>query len=658
MYNIIIIFLLIPNIIFSQELYSVDSLSLEANVDCLLLDNKKERKKFNKAESVVVKGRKDIKRLYEAMDLVNKLTSSLQRSVLKTEIYWLREKYFDAMEQGLRVIKNCPDEFPYVYYFLGHISFIQKDYVASANYLQKSIELELSDPYYSDAIMMYEKAKILSDIIRNPVEFKPYVIKGISSKFDEYLAIISPDQEFAFYTRRLIKKTKQDIAEISVEEFTLSQKKDGVFSGGNAMKYPFNRTDNEGGATVTIDNNILYYTKCTRDSKGYNNCDIYYTTKIKSADGTYRWSESREFPKSISKKNAWDSQPTVSSDGNTIIFSSNRKGGYGKTDLYEINFENNQWGVPKNLGTVINSAEEEKSPFLHTDGKTLFFSSTNFPTLGGFDIFYSRKDSLGKWQKPINIGYPINTTTDEVSLFVSTDGKTAYFASNKLIGEGGWDIYGFPLYEAAKPERVLFIKGDLYDEDGTFTKDIKIEVKNLTTQKISTIKVDKGSYVGAITLEDNDDVLLSIKEEGYAFYSEYIDAEDSTYISPSRLNIELKQISAGSSFKIDNIYFATNSYEINQISEQVINEFINYLRVNKSIVIEINGYTDNVGSSSDNQVLSENRAKAVYQYIVSNGIQKNRISYNGFGEEFPVDSNDKEEGRSKNRRTEFKVISK
>ena len=658
MYNIIIIFLLVPNIIFSQELYSVDSLSLETNVDCMLLDDKKERKKFNRAESVIIKGRQDVKRLYDAMDLVNKLTSPLHRSVLKTEIYWLREKYFEAMNQGRRVIENCPDEFPYVYYFLGHISFIQKDYVASANYLKKSIELELSDPYYSDAIMMYEKAKILSDIINNPVEFKPFVIKGISSKYDEYLAIISPDQEFAFYTRRLVKKTKQDIAETSVEEFTFSQKKDGVFSNGDAMRYPFNLTDNEGGATVTIDNNVLYYTKCSRDSKGYNNCDIYYTTKIKSLDGTYRWSESKEFPKSISKKNAWDSQPTVSSDGNTIIFSSNRKGGYGKTDLYEITFENNQWSVPKNLGTNINSAEEEKSPFLHTDGKTLFFSSTNFPTLGGFDIFYSRKDSLGKWQKPINIGYPINTSTDEVSLFVSTDGKTAYFASNKLIGEGGMDIYGFPLYEDAKPERVLFLKGDLNDEDGTFVKDIEIEIKNLTTQKITTIKVDKGSYVGAITLEDNDDVLLSIKEEGYAFYSEYIDADDSNYISPSTLNIELEQISEGSSFKIDNIYFNTNSYEINQISEQVINEFINYLRVNKSIVIEINGYTDNVGSFRDNQVLSENRAKAVYEHIVSNGIQKNRISYNGFGEEFPVDSNDNEEGRSKNRRTEFKVISK
>ena len=251
-------------------------------------------------------------------------------------------------------------------------------------------------------------------------------------------------------------------------------------------------------------------------------------------------------------------------------------------------------------------------------GKHYFFRQQIFDARWIWYILFAKRFTGNG--KPINIGYPINTSTDEVSLFVSTDGKTAYFASNKLIGEGGWDIYGFSLHEAAS-ERVLFLKGDLYDEDARYAKDIEIEVKNLTTQKITTIKVDKGSYVGAITLEDNDDVLLSIKEEGYAFYSEYIDAEDSTYISPNTLNIDLNKY-AGSSFKIDNIYFATNSYEINQISEQVINEFINYLRVNKSIVIEINGYTDNIGSSSDNQVLSENRARAVYEHIVSNGIQK------------------------------------
>ena len=165
----------------------------------------------------------------------------------------------------------------------------------------------------------------------------------------------------------------------------------------------------------------------------------------------------QKFSNEISKIDSWESQPTVSSDGNTIIFSSDRIGGYGKMDLYEINKINGRWTRPNNLGSVINSSEYEKSPYLHTDGKTLFFASTNFPTLGGFDIFYSRKDSLGEWQHPVNIGYPINTVSDEISLFVSTDGNEAYFASNNLDGAGGWDIYSFELHDGAKPDRVLLL---------------------------------------------------------------------------------------------------------------------------------------------------------------------------------------------------------
>ena len=326
--------------------------------------------------------------------------------------------------------------------------------------------------------------------------------------------------------------------------------------------------------------------------------------------------------------------------------------------MYEVTLGiDEQWSDPKNLGSVINSGEDEKAPYLHTDGKTLFFASKNFPSLGGFDIFYSRKDSLGEWQKPVNIGYPINTSSNEISLFVSTDGKTAYFASNKLIGEGGWDIYEFPLHEEAKPERVLFLKGDLIDEDGVFTRDVEIEVKNVTTEEVTIIKVDKGAYVAALTLDNDDDVLLTVKREGYAFFSKYISSEDTTFSSPNRLDIDLEQLTIGSSFEIDNIYFTTNSYVINQVSSEVILEFVDYLRINKSIVIEINGFTDNVGSTLDNQLLSENRAKAVYEFILSNGIAKSRISFNGYGEKFPVADNGTEFGRSKNRRTEFKIIS-
>ncbi|MDA0890594.1 MAG: OmpA family protein [Bacteroidetes bacterium] len=396
----------------------------------------------------------------------------------------------------------------------------------------------------------------------------------------------------------------------------------------------------------------MYYTKCIRDNKGYNNCDIYYVNRENGA-----WSNVQEFPKNISKIDSWESQPTVSSDGKTIIFSSDRSGGYGKMDLYEISKVNDTWTSPKNLGSTINSNENEKSPYLHTDGKTLFFASTNFPSLGGFDIFYSRKDSLGNWQKPINIGYPINTVADEISLFVSTDGNQAYFASNNLNGIGGWDIYSFGLYEGAKPERVLFLKGDLLDENKQIIEDVELEIKNLTTQEITTIKVDAGTYVSSLTLAKDDDVLITIKKEGFAFNSTYISTEDTSFNSPSALNFEMQSLEQGKSFSIDNIYFDNNSYELKRATNEILIEFAKYLEVNNTLIIEINGFTDNVGNQADNQLLSENRAKAVRDLILLQGISEKRVFYNGFGESSPITSNDTEKGRGQNRRTEFKIIS-
>ena len=324
--------------------------------------------------------------------------------------------------------------------------------------------------------------------------------------------------------------------------------------------------------------------------------------------------------------------------------------------MYEINLVDGEWTSPKNLGSAINSNEHEKSPYLHTDGKTLFFASTNFPTLGGFDVFYSRKDSSGNWEKPINIGYPINTVADEISLFVSTDGNTAYFASNQLDGVGGWDIYSFALHDDARPERVLFLKGELLDENGQVLEDMELEIKNINTNEITTVKVEAGTYVSSLTLAKDDDVLITVKKEGFAFNSTYISANDTSFSSPKNLDIDLESLGDGKSFNLSDIYFETNSYHINSIAKAVLFEFTSYLKVNKKMIIEINGYTDNIGKSADNQLLSENRAKAVYELIIANGIARDRLLYNGYGKQFPVANNDSEKGRATNRRTEFRII--
>ena len=590
---------------------------------------------------------------YAALDDLSFARKLAVFSALKTEVLWHKADFYNARIEGLKVIDMCPDNFPKVYFFLGEIAFARKDYVSAEIYLAKSLKLGVSDVYISDASNLYSKSKSLADIINNPVAFTPLIVGGISTSFDEYLPLLSPDQDFYFFTRRFDESDLNSIVNTTVEKFIVSNKFDGKFDVGNSLPYPFNQEDNEGGASVTIDNSILYYTKCIRNETGYNNCDIYYVELINGL-----WSDVHEFSDKISRSDSWDSQPSISSDGSTLIFSSDRMGGHGKMDLYQIDFISGEWTEPKNLGTNINSSENEKSPYLHTDGRTLFFSSTNFPSLGGFDIFYSRKDSLGNWQKPINIGFPINTASDETSLSVSTDGNNGYFASNQFSGVGGWDIYSFRLHDGAKPERVLFMKGKLLDGEGRVINDVNLEVKNISTNEVTYVSVKEGSYVSSLTLSENDDVLISIKKHGFAFTSIYVSSNDSSFYSPIKLDIKLERLDKGKSFNLSNIYFDSNSHDLNSVVIEILIEFAKYLIINNTLVIEINGFTDNIGNEINNRSLSKRRSNAVREFLLSNGISSERVLSNGFGELFPIGDNSSDLGRASNRRIEFKIISK
>ena len=227
-----------------------------------------------------------------------------------------------------------------------------------------------------------------------------------------------------------------------------------------------------------------------------------------------------------------------------------------------------------------------------------------------------------------------------------------------MDGVGGWDIYSFKLHDKAKPEKVLFLNGYLMDDERNLIDSIEIEVKNVRTNEIEKISVLKGSYLFYKNLKSTDDLLITVKKSGYAFHSNYISSDDTLFNSPFELNFELGKIDENKSFKIDNIYFDNNSYQIKSLTKQVLIEFVEYLLINNSLVIEISGYTDNIGGDLKNQLLSEKRAKSVFDFLVLNGVSPDRISFKGYGEKYPVASNENEEGREKNRRIEFKVINK
>jgi len=193
-------------------------------------------------------------------------------------------------------------------------------------------------------------------------------------------------------------------------------------------------------------------------------------------------------------------------------------------------------------------------------------------------------------------------------------------------------------------------------ENGMVLEDVQLEIKNINTNEVTIVKVDAGTYVSSLTLAKDDDVLITIKKKGFAFNSAYISANDTSFSSPANLDFELHSLEKGRSFDLSDIYFESNSFQLSSIAKNVIFEFTSYLKLNNNMKIEINGFTDNIGESIVNQILSENRAKVVYELLIANGLDKEWLSYNGYGEQFPRVNNTSISNRAQNRRTEFRII--
>jgi outer membrane protein OmpA-like peptidoglycan-associated protein/tetratricopeptide (TPR) repeat protein len=565
----------------------------------------------------------------------------------------------EARKSFLKVVALCPSYDMDTYYFLGEIAYGNEEFDTTVFYMEKflaDVDKIKSDKYYNRAVDLLKYSKFYKEITSHPVPFDPKVVEGISTFQDEYLPILSPDNQMALYTRNeKLPPDRNTMIQTDKfkEKFMYSDlQPDGTFSEGTEMPPPFNTKGNQGGATLTIDNNTIYYTVCQNNKDNtYRNCDIYYSELING-----NWTPIRSISDKVNSPMTWEAQPSISSDGKTLYFVSDRPGGIGGYDIFKtVKQDNGSWSEPINLGTNINSAGNEKSPFIHPDGKTLYFSSDGWPGLGGYDIFYSRLKDDTVWSKPVNLGYPINSEEDEVGFFVSTDGTKGFFASNKLQGKGGWDLYSFDLYPEARPEKIMFLKGTVKSESEEEPVKAKILLKNVTTKKTSEIPMDSATGNFVTVAPFNNDYIMTVKKEGYVYETRYISQHDSVYKMPARLDVEIQPIELNKSYRINDIYFGFNSFELTKESKLVLDQLIEFLSDNVSIYIQIQGYTDNIGNDADNLRLSQNRAKSVYNYLIANGITPLRLTYQGFGKALPVADNATEEGRAKNRRTVFVI---
>lgn len=547
-----------------------------------------------------------------------------------------------------KVLRLCPEYSPYTYYWLGSIYYGEGRYRESIEMLRKVVNYKgekafLDDKDYFEAQRLLKQAEAMVELTSTKVAFDPHPVDDICTPDDEYLAMLSPDNSVMFFTRKVpAPGTLVGYKEVFME----AANHNWHFDRGVPMPPPFNTVFNNGASFMTADQKYLYFVMC--ENNEISKCDIYYTKR----DGP-GWDVINR-PPGINSE-AWDSQPTLSYDGQLMIFSSTRKGGLGGADLWMSRRRpDGTWENPVNMGPVINSPENDLMPFLHTDGRTLYFSSKGHKGLGGYDIFYSRLDANNQWSPPVNIGSPINTEGDELGFFVSLDGTRAFFTSDKLAGgRGGRDIFTFTLYEAARPEKIRLIKGRLEAEQGE--PDGEIVVKNVRTRESSLIQVDRedGGFVTVVRADD--DYLLTLRKSGAAFSSQLIAAADTTPLATT-VRLEQKELRKGEAYRLNDIYFDFNSAVLSPKALITIQAFAEFLKEHPELRVAIHGHTDNIGNDADNLTLSRQRARAVYEALLEQGIDPGRLSYDGFGESRPIANNDTAEGRAKNRRTEFVIL--
>jgi outer membrane protein OmpA-like peptidoglycan-associated protein len=371
-----------------------------------------------------------------------------------------------------------------------------------------------------------------------------------------------------------------------------------------------------------------------------------------------KWTKPKNIGSPINSPN-WEPQPSIAPNADAIYFVRGGPRGTGDKDLYITRLQDNgTWATPEKI-EELNTPYHESSPSIHPDGKTLYFSSKGHEGMGGYDLFISRLQENGKWGKPQNLGYPINTAAAEEALAVSWQGDVAYLASNRAGGFGSLDIYSFELPSNAKPAPITYIKGITKDAETNQPLSAYVEIIDLKTQKRFTKLTTKRDGEFTICLPTGE-YALNARRPQYAFFSANYDLNEAAALTEAYQLIAplqpIKEKQDNQPIVLENVFFETASAVLRDNSKAELDKLKAFLEENATIKIQLNGHTDNVGEEEDNLLLSDQRANAVRNYLIKNGIDSSRMTAKGFGESKPIQSNETTTGRSKNRRTEFQIM--
>ena len=588
--------------------------------------------------------------------------------------------FAEAKELFKSLVEKCDVYHPEPFYYLGAMAYADREYDDAIKYFELFLRFPSDDPTklgkqyekkYAEVEEALPHVKAYREIYQNKTPFDPEKVMGVCSDKEEYLPLLSPDGELMFYTRQFQKQAKGDVEPKMVEELTWSKRKNinETFDQGAALPSPFNLGQNYGGITISIDNKEMIVAKKNPKPKNPGNFDLFSTQYIKKVDKDgnkfYEWEEMKDLGPNVNTDNGWEGQPALSGDGNTLVFVTVREGcikdgsGNPTHDLfYSTKQPDGSWGVAQPMKGAINTKGQEKAPYFHADSKTLYFSSDEHLGVGGMDIFYTKINDDFSCGEIKNIGAPINDENDQIGVIVSSDGELGYFGAKKFRGERTWDIYSFTMPPRAKPEKVMLVKGEVKNKEGEPVSNAEVELKYTESGEVEKVKVneDDGTYATIMKVGTKEDVVLSVKGDDIAFNTRVIAHKEDT-VPPVVVKLDMKTetLEGDKPFAINDIQYGSNKAELMESSFIILKEFAQFLNEHPNMEVEIRGHTDASGSDQANLALSMERAFEVMNFLAKNGVDGKRLSAKGFGETMPIASNDTEDGRSKNRRTEFFV---
>jgi outer membrane protein OmpA-like peptidoglycan-associated protein/tetratricopeptide (TPR) repeat protein len=530
----------------------------------------------------------------------------------------------------------------YVYYDLALLEWSVGEYAAALEHGKKFMTFKSANPEsIEETKWLIVNCEFAIEAIKNPVPFNPINVgAGVNSEDPEYFPTLTVDQKQLLYTRRVTSPRNG----YQQEDFFISNDMGGYWGNGSPMPPNINTNNNEGAPTFAPDGRTLIFVGCVdmqngygEGRRGYGSCDLFITEKIGE-----KWLDPINLPGRVNTAN-WETQPSLSSDGKTLYFiRGSVKGSGGRNqrngDIYVSKKQaDGSWGEPVPLPKNVNTPYSESSVLIHPDGKTLYFGSNGHIGMGGYDLYMTTLQPDGSWSDPKNLGYPINTAKNEHSLLVYSNGEIAIFGSDRAGGLGELDLYSFVMPESIRPTRTIYMTGTVFD--ATTNAKLEAEFKLIdmeTNQEIVNSFSDRlnGSFL--VTLPVDKDYALVVNKDKYHPYSIgffLTVPENST--DPYHQNVPLVPINSNGAVTLDNVFFDLDSYVLRKESYAVLDQFVLFLKDNPTMKIELQGHTDAQGDDKKNLALSDNRAKSVMAYLIQKGITADRLTAKGYGETKP-----------------------